>query len=127
MLDIKLDFMDLAHRLQHQRALARSSAGGAAAHSERVELAPGEKELDGPPMADAELVQLHIRVIALENLVIALLANGSDQHLELSRSMADYISPRAGFTPHRLTIGAAAEMKSLIERAGRFRRGAPSR
>ena len=35
MLDIKPDFTDLAHRLRHQRALARSqSKSGAAAHSE---------------------------------------------------------------------------------------------
>jgi hypothetical protein len=78
-------------------------------------------------LADVELVQLHIRVIALENLVIAMLARGSDQQLELACEMASYISPRAGFTPHRLTIGAAGEMNSLVERAGRFRPGPQSR
>ena len=127
MLDIEPDFMDPAHRLRHQRALARSlSKSGAAAHGEPAEPAPGGAGSDGPPLADAELVQLHIRVIALENLVIAMLAMGSDRQLELARGMADYISPRPGFTPHRLTIGAAEEMVRLVERAGRFRRGAPS-
>ena len=40
-------------------------------------------------MVDAELVQLHIRMNALENLVIAMLAKGSEQQLELARKMAD--------------------------------------
>jgi hypothetical protein len=128
MLDIKPAFTDLAHRLQHQTALARSqSKGGAVAHSEPRELAPEGKGSDAPPLVETELVQLHIRVIALENLVIAMLAKGSDRSLDFAREMADYISPRPGFTPHRLTIGAAAEMNSLVERAGRFRRGPQSR
>lgn len=123
MLDIKPDFTDLAHRLRHQRALARSqSKSGAAAHSELEKMAPGEEGSDGPPLVDAELVQLHIRVIALENLVIAMLAKGSERQLELAREMAVYISARPGFTPHRRTTGAAAAMNSLVERAGRFRR-----
>lgn len=127
MLDIKPDFTDLAHRRRHQRALARSQRkGGAAAHSELEKIALGNEGSDGPPLADAELVQLHIRVIALENLVIAMLAKGSDRQLELAREMADYISPRPGFTPHRLTTGAAVEMNSLVKRAGRFRRGPES-
>lgn len=128
MLDTKSNFTDLAHRRQHQRALGRSrSKGDPVAHSGPGELAPGERGSDAPPLADVELVQLHIRVIALENLVIAILAKGSDRQLELAREMADYISPRPGFTPHRLTLGAAAEMNSLVERAARFRRGPQSR
>ena len=128
MLDIKPDFTDLAHRRRHQWALARSqSKGGAAARSELEKMAAGDGEgSEGPLLADAELVQLHIRVIALENLVIAMLAKGSERQLELAREMADYISPRPGFTAHRLTTGAAAAMNSLVERAGRFRRGPES-
>jgi hypothetical protein len=128
MLDIKPDFTDLAHRLQHQRALERSQGrGGAAPEGELAESAPEAEGSDGPPLVDAELVQLHVRVIALENLVIAMLAKGSDRQLDFVRDMADYISPRPGYTPHRLTIGAAEEMNSLVERAGRFRRGPQSR
>ena len=124
MLDIKPDFADLAHRLQHERAVARSqSKGGAAPQSELADSAPDAEGSDGLPLVDAELVQLHIRVHALENLVIAMLAKGSDRQLDFVRDMADYIAPRPGFTPHRLTIGAAEEMNSLVERAGRFRRG----
>lgn len=128
MLDIKPDFTDPAHRLQHQRALARSeSKGGAAAQGELAESAPDAVRPDGPPSVDAELVQLRVRVIALENLVIAMLAKGSERQLDFVRGMADYISPRPGFTPHHLTTGAAEEMNSLVERAGRFRRSPQSR
>ena len=74
-----------------------------------------------PPLSNAELVQLQIRVIALENLVIALLSQASDRQLDLARAMAIHISPRSGFTAHRLTIHAAAQMISLVERAGYFR------
>ena len=66
-------------------------------------------------------VALHVRVIALENLLISLLATASDQQLELAREMAGYISPRPGFTHHPLTIPAAAHMIDLIERSSRFR------
>ena len=58
---------------------------------------------------------------ALENVVIALLSQATDRQLELVRDMAAYISPRPGFTPHRLTLSAAAEMLSLVKRAGHFR------
>ena len=61
-----------------------------------------------PQLTNAELVQLHVRVIALENLVIALLAGASDRERALAREMAIYISPRPGFTPHQLTLRASA-------------------
>lgn len=74
-----------------------------------------------PPLTNAELVQLQTRVIALENLAIALLAQASQDQLELARGMAAYISPRAGSTAHPLTLHAAAQMRHLVERAHRFR------
>jgi hypothetical protein len=74
-----------------------------------------------PPLTDAELVQLQVRVIALENLLIALLAHAPERQLALGREMANHISPRAGFTPHHLTLRAADEMRSLIDRAAPFR------
>jgi len=80
-----------------------------------------QAQSDVPRLTDAELVQLRIRVIALENLVIALLIDTSDRRLELVRDMAAYICPRPGFTPHRLTIHAAGEMINLVERAGHFK------
>jgi hypothetical protein len=72
-------------------------------------------------LTNAELVQLQVRVIALENLVTALLADAPDRTLDLARAMAAYISPRAGFTPHHLTLHAAAHMVHLVGRATLFR------
>ncbi len=71
-------------------------------------------------VTSAELVQLRIRVIALENLVISLLAQATDRQLDQVRDMAAYISPRPGFTPHRTTLHAAAQMVHLVERGGHF-------
>jgi hypothetical protein len=34
--------------------------------------------------------------------------------------MAAYISPRPGFTRHHMTLGAAAQMIHIIERADHF-------
>jgi len=71
------------------------------------------------------LVLLRVRVIALENLLIMLLAEGPDRRLELAREMAAYISPRPGFTHHPLTIQAAAHMNDLVERAVHYRSVTP--
>jgi hypothetical protein len=65
----------------------------------------------------AEQANLHTRVIALENLVIALLADAGDAELARARGMAQYISPRAGFTPHPLTLQAAVDMNHMVDRA----------
>ena len=74
-----------------------------------------------PKLSNAELVQLRVRVIALENLVIALLAEGSERQRQIARDMGVYIAPRPGFTPHPLTVHAAHRMADLVERAERFR------
>jgi len=114
-----------AMTLLRQNALSRwTNEGGAGPGRVRGTAGSVKRHSAGPPLADAELVQLRIRVIALENLVIALLAESPDQRLEIARDMASYISPRPGFTPHRLTIRAAAQMIHLVERAGFFRGGA---
>ena len=76
-------------------------------------------------MTNAELVQLRIRVIALENLIIAVLAEGSDRQLQVAREMADYVSPRPGFTHHPLTIRATDHMTDLVGRAVHFRSAQP--
>ncbi len=74
-----------------------------------------------PEMTNAELVHLRIRVIALENLVIAVLAEGSDRQLAVAREMASYIAPRPGFTQHPLTTQGAHHMTDLVDRAVHFR------
>ena len=81
---------------------------------------PHGMHADVPDMTNAELAQLRIRVIALENLVIAVLAKGSDRQFQVAREMAEYISPRPGFTQHPLTIRAADHMTDLVDRAVHF-------
>lgn len=104
-----------------ERALSRwENEGGALVADPQHGVDPAGFPATAPALSNAELVQLQVRVIALENLVIALLSQASPQHLELVREMAAYISPRPGFTPHRLTIHAAAQMTRLVERAGDF-------
>jgi hypothetical protein len=105
-----------------QRALSTwDNEGGAPLGGHQESLGSGAGQSEVPPLTNAELVQLRVRVIALENLVISLLAQSPDRQLDLVREMAAYISPRPGFTPHHLTIRAAAEMIHLVERAGQFR------
>jgi len=77
----------------------------------------GDAQSEIPKLTNAELVQLRIRVIALENVVMALLAKTTDRQLDIVRDMTAYISPRPGFTQHPLTVHAAAEMLHLVERA----------
>jgi hypothetical protein len=70
---------------------------------------------------NAELAHIRIRVIALEQMLIALLAEASDRQLALVREMASYILPRPGYTNHPLTVQASSHMNELVERASRFR------
>jgi hypothetical protein len=86
-----------------------------------TETAPPAMSPLGTPESDTECAQLRIRIVALENLFIALLAQAPAQQLALATAMACHISPRPGFTAHRLTLHAAAEMRSLVRRAARFR------
>lgn len=110
---------DLSNAWQlRQRSLSRWENEGGALPSSHQGCAV---QSDAVPLNNSELVQLRVRVIALENLVTSLLAQSSDRQLDLVRELAAYISPRSGFTPHHLTIRAAAEMIHLIERAAHFR------
>jgi hypothetical protein len=105
-----------------QRALARwENEGGTT-----FPLDPAHaNEADTPELTNAEIVALRVRVIALENLMISLLATASNEQLKLVREMATYISPRAGFTHHPLTIHAADHMIDLVDRSARFRGKGP--
>ena len=105
-------------------ALSRwDNEGGAGADSLPAGAAVGSAPVADPAAAATEAEQLRGRVIALENLVIALLAQAPVAQLELAREMAAHISPRPGFTPHHLTLRAADEMRSLVDRASPFRAG----
>ncbi len=110
--------------LQRERALARwENEGGAIAGQPPL---GGDTNPPVPELTNAELVHLRVRVIALENLVIALLAGATDRQLDLTREMAGYITPRPGFTQHPLTIQAASQMLDLVDRAGQFRESPPT-
>jgi hypothetical protein len=109
------------------RALSRwDNEGGAIPRGIEGALILGDASPEVPHLTNAELVQLRIRVIALENVAIAMLAKAPDGQLDLVREMAAYISPRSGFTQHPLTVHAAAEMIHLVERALHFRGVMPS-
>ena len=72
-------------------------------------------------IGDVEDGNLRVRLIALENIVVALLAGAPDSQSILVREMAGYISPRPGMTSHRLTVEAARNMVALAERAARYK------
>jgi hypothetical protein len=103
-----------------RRALSRWDDEGGALAS----VAHGRADV--PDMTNTELVQLRIRVISLENVLIAVLAEGSDRQLSVIRDMAEYISPRPGYTQHPLTIQAADHMSDIVDRAIHFRTVQPS-
>jgi hypothetical protein len=97
-------------------ALSRWESEGGTHPDEAADAAAGESAAP----ADAEADQLRMRVIALENLVIALLAEASSAQRCLAADMADFISPRPGYTPHPLTLRAAQAMRSMLDRAAQF-------
>jgi len=73
-------------------------------------------------LSHAELLRLRARVVALENVLIALLARVSVDQQNLIREMAGYLSAadvRAGPDDHR----TADEMLSLLDRSEQFRNG----
>lgn len=110
-----------------QMALSRwDNEGGASIHGPQEALASDELETRVPALTEAEIRQLRVRVIALENLVIALLARGSEQQAGLAREMAAFISPRPGFTHDPMTLRAAVHMNDLVDRSHRFRDAADS-
>ncbi len=109
------------HTRQRDKALARwDDEGGAEPDGPQLTAPPGAGAAPAPPPSPAEWAEMRTRVIALENLVIALLATASQAQRRLAREMADYIAPRPGFTNHRLTVHAAHRMTDLIGRAERF-------
>lgn len=97
------------------RALSRwDNEGGA-----QTELKYQSQE--DPHMSNAELIQLRVRVIALENIVLALLSESPDKTHEKVRAMAELISPSEDATQHPLTTEAASHMNRFADRAARFR------
>ena len=72
---------------------------------------------NGAEMSNATLAQLQVRVIALENVAVALLAGASHQQLAAVLKRAGSITRPPGSTQQPMTILAATEMIHLVERA----------
>lgn len=104
------------------KAVSRWDNEGGAGEGGREHSVSGDLPTDALPLTNAEIVQLQVRVIALENVLTVLLSEASDHQTELVRELSAYISPRPGFTPHRLTIHAAARMINLVDSAGHLRK-----
>jgi hypothetical protein len=116
----KLDVLELEQ--MRLRALSRwDSEGDAIPRGIEGVLILGDAPSEVPLLANAELVQLRIRVIALENVVITLLARAPDRQRDLVREMAAYISPRPRFTHHPLTVDAVA-LRGFLLRSQTVRR-----
>jgi len=115
---VENDEFDAARAEMHRRAIRRweNEGGSNIGWSDP----PGASTVAGE-IGDAEKANIRVRLIALENLVVALLAGAPDDKSDLAREMARYISPRPGATPHRLTIEAARNMLAIIARADQYR------
>lgn len=83
-------------------------------------VAPAPPAASTADFDDAEVVQLRMRVVALEGIVLALLAHGSGPQRNAAARMAGHILPRVGATAHPLTIRAARRITQLVERARRL-------
>ena len=75
---------------------------------------------DIPEPDHAELVQMRIRLITLENIVLGLLSGASDEQIDQIRKRADMIEPRPEASRHPLTELAAGDMRKFLERAARM-------
>ena len=75
-----------------------------------------------PPLTNTELEHLRARVVALESVVVTLLATASKGQIALAREIAAFILPRPGSTQHPLTKDACIQIVNLAERAEQLRR-----
>lgn len=70
-----------------------------------------------PEPGQSELVQMRIRLIALENILVGLLSGASEEQIGAIEKRADTIEPKA--SRHPLTELASKDMRKLIELARR--------
>ena len=109
-------------RATKEGALSRwEDEGGALPCGPHEALAADCEKWDVPALSDAEIIQLRVRVIALENIVLSLLSNATKEQLETIAQVIETISPRPESSQHPLTIHAATQMTHLVERAKHFR------
>lgn len=106
--------------VSHTRALARwDNEGGALLQAVSVK-APYVDVVHH--LSDQDLVYLRNRVIALENVVIAMLASGSHDQRAVVHDMALFVRQPLDEVQDRLTMHAADLMDYLADRATRFAR-----
>ncbi|WP_265564121.1 hypothetical protein [Sphingomicrobium arenosum] len=84
----------------------------------------GKSRTDGqwdvPPLDHSELVQMRIRLIALETIVTGLLCDISTQQRAAIEQLALTISPKDGGQRHPLTELAAADVRKFFERSDKL-------
>lgn len=73
------------------------------------------------PYATAEYTHLRGRLVALERLVMALLAQRSDGELRLARLAAADVLSRPGFTKHPVPLQAHRQIVHLLARSRHLR------
>lgn len=108
---------------QRQRALARweNDGGATPCGPQAIEALPADGDAtDDARDPQVELVAQRIRLIALENLVIALLAAGNAGQRRLAQGMAEN-TPLPGMPSHPLAMHVAAHIGDLIEHAAQMR------
>ncbi|MEZ0495751.1 hypothetical protein [Sphingomonas sp. IW22] len=99
-----------------EQALSRwDNEGGALSHH-----VAASAPLASHALSTAELVHLRVRVIALENIVLALLAHATADQRALVTDVAQIIRPQHGTVPHPLTIEAANLIDAMVERSLRL-------
>lgn len=76
-----------------------------------------------PEPGHSELVQMRVRIITLENIILGLLSGASEEQIDQIRRRADQIEPHAEATRHPLTELAAGDMRKFLERAQRIADG----
>lgn len=79
------------------------------------------RKAESAALGESERVQLRIRLIAMESVLITLLSKASAPQLELARDMASYVSPRRASTRRHMTIHTATQIRRLVWRAGQIR------
>ena len=86
---------------RRQRALSRwDNEGGAGPGGPDTVSAPDSARIAVPELTNAELVTLRIRVIALENMMISLLANASEGLRTHPKTSSNWLAKWQAISPH---------------------------
>lgn len=118
---------ELSRAMLSQSALLRwDGEGGAGPDGPQTELAEAHDWQRAPQNEATELAALQVRIVALESLVVALLAGGSDRQIEQARLMVQSIVPRQACAGNVPAMHAAIQCAGLVDRGGHLHDAAPS-